>query len=150
MENIQINDWRKSIGLNLVQRPGEDILVKCIQTDGGSLHDMSMRELDESIVALSNYYLFLKSTIGDLASKIQYINDLIDRKCSEAAAKMTGGHFLERKALALSKDESLDKMNDKLNEFRAKIQLLEPVTDGIRTKLDIVRRIYDRRARERQ
>lgn len=150
MENIQINDWRKSIGISLVQRPAEDTLEKCIQVDGGTLNSMPMRELDESIVALSNYYLFLKATIGDLASRVQYINDLLDRKCSEAAAKMSGGHFLERKALALSKDTSLDKMNDKLNEYRAKIQILEPVTDGIKMKLDVVRRIYDRRAREKQ
>lgn len=148
MEDLQ-GAWRNAMGLNYILRPKEDVLERSIQVDGRTISTIPMSEFDDTLTSLSNYYMFLQASIGDIAAKIHHINEVLDRKCSEVASKMSGGHYLERKALALSKDEALDKLNTKLNEYRSKLELLRPVAEGVRMKLETLRRIYDRRARER-
>jgi hypothetical protein len=141
--------WRTNMGLNFILRPKEDVLEKSISMDGRSVSTAAMAELDDMLTTLSNYYLFLQSSVGEVAAKIHYINEVLDRKCSEAASKVQGGHYFERKALVLARDEKLNNMNDKLTEYRAKLEILKPIADGVKMKLETMRRIYDRRARER-
>jgi hypothetical protein len=100
------------------------------------------------MVTLANYNLFLNSQVGVLQARIDFLDETIESTMSASAAKIKGGHFQERKALANIGNEKIQAMQKSLLENRAKISIIKPITYSVKNKMDIIRRIYERRVRE--
>jgi len=143
----QIKKWQEDIGFAFIVRPGEDILKKIIGCDGVILNSVEMEELDNILMSLSNYYLFLQSTVGETSARVNYLKSELDKHTNVEAAKKTGGHFSERKALAMVDNSKLELLSSRLIEEQVKLEMLVHVSNGIKSKIDIIKKIYDRRVR---
>lgn len=138
------------MGLDFIKRPQEDKLRSAIELSTIQLDNMPLVDLDEFLLVLSNYYVFLGSEIGRLSARAKFLNDELQFKVSKKTSAIGGGTADERKALIVSLDESLSELNRKLTITRAKTQQLSPVYDAIKVKIDSLRRIYFRRTTEKR
>jgi hypothetical protein len=142
-----IAKWRMETGLDFIKRPDNDLLKQCIELDGRELKALSGEQLDEAILVLSNYYLYLRSESGAIAGRIETMEDVIASASCELLGSMQYSNAAERRAKAI-KEPQMAPIASRVKEERAKRALLEPVVEGIRTKIDVLRRILERRARE--
>lgn len=138
------------MGLEFIRRPQEDKLKTAIELSSIQLDNVPLVDLDEFLLILSNYYLFLGSQSGILAARARVLSDDINDKVAKRGAKIEGGTAHERRALIISTDEEMGRLNNRLLETRAKLSMLEPVYDAIKMKIDSLKRIYFRRTSERR
>ena len=64
------------------------------------------------------------------------------------AAKYGASHAKERRAIAISKDDKLQKQKAQLDNEQAKLEMLRPVCDTIKNKIYVMTRIYERRIKD--
>lgn len=140
--------WKSDIGLSFINRPDVDLLERSLKSNGQELSNYSFNELDSIMVALANYNVFLNYKIGETSARITYLTDALDNKISVQTSKVIGGHYYERKALVLSENKELEDMSRMIVLEKSKLNMLEPVMFSVRNKLEIVRKIYERRIRE--
>lgn len=141
----EISNWRKDVGLDFIKRPYKDKLESAITCSSNELDKMEMSELDELMIVLSNYHLFISSEIGRLSASIRFLDDKLNMSVAKKTAKMDKGTATERYALVIATSEDLSKENEKLTMARCKREQLYPIHDAIKIKLDIMKRIFFRR-----
>ena len=138
------------MGLDFIRRPQEDKLKTAIELSSIQLDNVPLSDLDEFLLVLSNYYLFLGSQMGVLSARARFLSDDVSDKVASRGAKMDGGTAHERRALIISTNEEIGKLNNRLLETRAKLSMLEPVYDAVKLKVDSLKRIYFRRTSEKR
>lgn len=144
----RMEKWRSNVGVNFIERPSEDILEKALVCDGKYVQTLEPDVLDEMLLVLSNYYLFLKNSLGEVHGKIGVLSNIFDRELSIETAKKEGGHYEERKALAMVEKKRLQELSDKLVEFKFQSDILLHTCDGVKSKIEVFKRVYDRRVRK--
>lgn len=145
----EIVKWTKMSGLDLITKPAEDALKKALELYDVGAEKLTMQDLDVMILALSNYLIYINLEIGKLTANANYLEDALTKQCTPLSSNYTARHFAERRAIALQKNPSLKEIDEQLIREKFKLDTIKPVADAIRTKVDSLRRVYDRKARER-
>jgi hypothetical protein len=145
----EISKWTKMSGLDMIDRPSEDVLRRALELYDVGAEKLTMSDLDLMILALSNYLIYINLEIGKLTANTNYLEDALTKQCTPLSSNYTARHFAERRAIALQKNPKLKEIDDQLIKEKFKLDTIRPVADAIRTKVDSLRRVYDRKARER-
>lgn len=116
---MSIRDWIDELKFNEIKRPQPEIVIEMLNSDFESEEDV---DYDKPILVLSNYYMFLKYQEGLISGRISYLLDEL----------RSGGQI----------DQDLLKME------KSKIAILRPVIEGIKNKIDVMRKIYDKQIRK--
>ena len=146
----EISNWRTKMGLDFITRPQEDKLKAAVELSTIQLDNMPLVDLDEFLLVLSNYYVYLGSEIGRLSARARFLSDELQYKVSNKTQSIGGGTAEERRSLIISLDEKLGDLSKTLTMTRAQIEQLNPVYDAIKMKLDSLKRIYFRRTSEKR
>lgn len=142
-----INRWREDTGLSFIKNEPEDILKTAIQLSATHLRDINLSDLDEYLLVLSNYYLFLQAQTGIISARVEYLEEEFNNELLLVASKFGATLAGERRALALSKQPELKEMQKALREEKAKLEMIKPAADAIRQKMYMLSKIYERRVK---
>jgi hypothetical protein len=146
----ELETWRRTTGLEYLAKPEEDMLKNALEMSPKKIVDLDLRDLDALLIILANYHVYLSAQLGVISAKVSFLEDQLLRVVGPVASKYSAGSAVERRAIAIQRaDESVKKMDGQLSTEKIKLEMLRPVCDAVRTKIDTMRRIYDRRARER-
>jgi hypothetical protein len=148
MSNISISDWRREAGLVYIENQDKNLLQDAIKFSAKEVKNVTLEELDELMLVLSNYYIYLYSELGVLIARVQMLDEAFDILVAPAASKFSASHVRERRAIAISKDKVLQDKKIILDRECAKLEMLRPVCDTIKNKIYIMSKIYDRRLRD--
>lgn len=143
-----ISDWRRKAGLIYIENQEENILKEAIKFSAPHLKTVNLEKFDELMLVLSNYYIYLYSEFGILSARVQHLEDAFDISAAPMAAKYGASHAKERRAIAISKDDKLQKQKAQLDNEQAKLEMLRPVCDTIKNKIYVMTRIYERRIKD--
>lgn len=138
------------MGLDFISRPGEDRLKSAIELSTIQMDNMHLSDLDEFLLVLSNYYLYLSSQYGMLMARLKVQGDILNSKVIAHSSKISTGTATERRALVIATNSEVAKINNSLLEIRAQVSMLEPVLEAIKIKIDSLKRIYFRRTSDRR
>lgn len=141
-----VEKWRTDMGLDFLVRPGEDSLKSALELST-NIDSLNLEELDETLLVLSAYHNFLSSQLGMLSARVAYLEDELDSKLNLRAAKYSAPSAAERRAIAISKDKGLLQTEENCIGERIKLNMLKPIVDSIRLKIDALKKIYERRGR---
>ena len=142
-----VSEWRRKAGLVYIENQGNDILEEAIKFSAPHLKTVNLEKFDELMLVLSNYYIYLYSELGILSARVQHLEEAFDIVTAPVAAKYGASHAKERRAIAISKHENLQKQKAQLDNEQAKLEMLRPVCDTIKNKIYVMTKIYDRRIR---
>ncbi len=143
----QIVAWRKNTGLDFIELGHKDILKEAIKISPTELRQISMPQFDELMLVLSNYYIYLQSELGILIARSEYLQEAFNNAVAPRASKYGASHAGERRAIAVSRDDNLIKMQSKVRVEKTKLEMLRPINDAVRQKMYVMSKIFDRRAR---
>lgn len=121
---MQEQKWIDEIGLTLIKRPLIDEVKTALEIEEPFDYsdDDARIAFDRAMMVLSNYYLFLQAELGAINGRISYLVDCIR--------------------------DNLEIDSEVLANEKAKGQKLRPILDGLRTKIDTMRKIYDMQIRK--
>jgi len=142
-----VADWRKKAGLVYIENQGNDILQEAIKFSAPQLKSVDLEQFDELMLVLSNYYIYLYSEFGILSARVRLLEDAFDIEVTPLATRYGASHAKERRAMAIAKNEKLQKQKAQLDNEQAKLEMLRPVCDTIKNKIYVMTKIYDRRVR---
>lgn len=145
----EIVNWQKTSGLDLIGKPSEDILRQALELYDVGAEKLTIQDLDLMLLSLSNYLIYMNAEIGKITANVNFLEDKLTKRCTPLTSSYTARHFAERRALAIEKKPELKEIDDMLVRERYKLDMIKPIADSIRVKVDSLRRVYDRRARER-
>lgn len=121
---MDIVKWKEDAGLALIGRPGIDLIKWAIQYEI-SPEDIKdedrVKEYDRVLLVLSNYFLYLQAECGTISARFSYALDM-----------RRNGEFVEE---------------DILMDGKAQLNILRPILDGLKIKIDSLRKIYDMQIR---
>ena len=126
----------------------EDILEYALKSTGSELNSIDMSELDDVMIALTNYNIFINAQLGRLNAQAEFLENNLNKQMAEKVSRMGNGGFAERKILAISTVDKFNESDNNIKMVRSKINMLQPISNSLRIKIDCVKRIYDRRARQ--
>ena len=142
----EIDQWREQSGLNYFVKPESDPLKRAIDLSV-NIDDLNMVEMDQTLLVLSNYHTYLSSQSGIIGARVLYLEDALNSKIDLKASRYTAPSAAERRAIAISRDEDMQLLKEKLNKEQTKQLMLRPIVDSIKLKIDALKKIYDRRGR---
>ena len=142
----EIDQWREQAGLNYFVKPETDPLKGAIDLSV-NIDDLDLVAIDKALLVLSNYHNYLSSQAGIIAARVMFLEDSLNSKIDLRAARYTQPTAAERRAIAVSKDENMQKLKERLTKEQTKQLMLRPIVDSIRLKIDALKKIYDRRGR---
>ena len=142
-----VSDWRREAGLVYIENQKIDLLRDAIKFSAQQVRSVTLEEFDELLLVLSNYYIYLHSQLGILSARVQHLEGVFDIDVAPIAAKYGASHARERRAIAIAKNEKLQKQKSQLDIEQAKLEMLRPVCDTIKNKIYVMSKIYDRRVR---
>lgn len=135
--------------LDLIIKPADDPLKAAIQFEPDDFDVVQPKELDRHLMVLTNYYSFVQSQLGIIGARLLYLEEQLNQKVNLRSHKFGASHASERRALAISKDEELKKLDVELAKEKAKSNMLTPIVFAIKNKIDSIKKIYDRKIREK-
>ncbi len=147
MSNKSVTDWRREAGLVYIENQQEDLLKEAIQFSAKEVRSITLEKFDELMLVLSNYYIYLYSQFGILAARVRHLEEAFDIEVAPLATKYGASHAKERRAIAISKNDLLQKKKVILDRECAKLEMIRPVCDTIKNKIYVMSKIYDRRVR---
>ena len=147
MSNKSIMDWRKEAGLVYIENQEVDLLQEAIKFSAREVGAINLEKFDELMLVLSNYYIYIHSQLGILSARVKHLEEAFDIEVAPIASKYGASHAKERRAIAISKHDILQKKKVILDRESAKLEMLRPVCDTIKNKIYVMSKIYDRRVR---
>jgi len=147
MSNKSVADWRREAGLVYIENQEVDLVKEAIQFSGREVRSINLEQFDELMLVLSNYYIYLHSQLGIISARVRHLEESFDIEVAPLASKYGASHAKERRAIAISKNEILQKKKIILDRETAKLEMLRPVCDTIKNKIYVMSKIYDRRVR---
>lgn len=138
-----IDAFKKYTGLAFISRPEEDEINKALKINKES----DGNELSNALLVLSNYLIYLKYEFAQINARVSWLREELNKGIlPDAAAMKTTYDRDERKYSALIKaDESWQNLSNTISAEKIKLDLLGPVLEGIKTKVDAVRTIIERK-----
>ncbi len=141
----EMQKWKEEIGMEAIQRPASDTLTEALSFSSRELSAVENDKLHDILMTLSNYYLFLQTQVGLLYSRLSYMKEMINKSSAAKASSMKVGGIDERRLLVVASDEALNKQDEQCMLLKAKLDILRPLADGIKVKIDSVQRILYRK-----
>lgn len=138
--------WREESGLNLFGRPEEDPLKKAVDL-AANIGDLSLEELDSTIIVLASYHNYLSSQVGIIGARVEYLEEAFNTNLDSRSARYSAPSAAERRAIAISKNEDLSNISKTLRKERSKQLMMKPLLDSVRLKIDALKKIYERKGR---
>lgn len=138
-----IDAFKKYTGLAFITRPEEDEINKALlinkESDGN--------ELANGLLVLSNYLIYLKYEFAQIHARVAFLRESLNKELMPVAAKMKTTYDKdERKYTALAAaDEANQTIAATIEAEKIKLDLIGPVLDGIKTKVDCIRTILERK-----
>lgn len=114
--------WMDDLCVSKLSCPEQDKIIEALNSDYFTDSSLDEIDLDIPIVVLSNYYMYLKFEEGKMAGRVSYLLD-----------SLRSGAEINQENL---KDE------------KAKLAILRPILDGLKNKIDVLRKIYDKQIRK--
>ncbi len=145
----EIAAWRKEMCLDMITKPEDDPLKAAVQFEPVDFDAVVPKEMDRHLMVLTNYYTFLQSQLGIISARTSYLEEQLNLKVNIRSQKFGASHASERRALAINKDAELMKLDGELGKEKAKFNMLNPIIIGIKNKIDSMKKIYDRKIRDR-
>lgn len=142
----EIEKWRNDMGFNFLVRPEQDTLKSALELST-NINNLNVEEIDKVLLVLSAYHSFLSSQLGMLDARVSYLEDELNSKLNLKASKYTAPSAAERRAIAISRDKDAAQLDKKLIKEKSKKNMLRPIVDSIRVKIDAIKKIYDRGGR---
>lgn len=144
-----LDAWKNEIGLNYVSRPG-DFLEEALNFSNESLASATPDELSEVLLCLANYYLYLQNESGHIYARLSVMRSKLDQSVYEDSWHNGNIYSLEeRRAKGISEDDMLISLNEKIIAEKAKLDIIKPVIDGLKVKIDSIQRIMFNRSKQR-
>jgi len=143
----EIAKWREETGLSFIRSDEDDVLKKAIQLSAGQIRNADLADLDENLLVLSNYYTFLQSQLGMISARVELLQEDFSNELLLVASKYGATLAGERRALALSKKPELKVKLKVLQAEKSKLEMIRPAADGIRQKMYMLSKVYDRRSK---
>lgn len=137
-----IEAFKKYTGLAYIGRPEEDEINKALKVNKES----DGNELANALLVLSNYFIYLKYEFSQIHARVAFMREELNKEIMPSAAKHKSYDKDERKYSALiNADESWQQLQNTIEAEKIKLDLLGPVLDGIKTKIDVLRTIIERK-----
>lgn len=144
-----LDAWKNDTGLNYISRPG-DFLEEAINFSNEDLANATPDELSEVLLCLSNYYLYLQNESGHIYARLSVMRSRLDQAIYEESWRNGTIYSLEeRRAKVVSENEDLAATNEKLLAEKAKLDIIKPVLEGLKTKIDSIQRIMFNKSKQR-
>ena len=144
----KISSWRKIVGLDFIKCPDKDPLKFALELSSSTIKNLPLEDIDEILLALSNYHIYLHSELCTIAARLLYLEDELNMLVAPVTSKLKGGHAMERRAIAICNSDKMLALNKQLLVEKAKFEMLKPVCETIRTKIFSLNKIYERRMKE--
>lgn len=148
----KVRSWGDQLGvlpININAPPNIDFVLNISSND---LKDMEFSEIDEVLLKISSYSLYLSAQASALSSRIMVLESDFNQKVNTATEKMLHQKsyktFSERYALAIRTSAELQKLQTKLVGLKAKLRLIEKLPQAIDNKLWSLRAMYKRKVNE--
>lgn len=122
---MEISKWRDETGISLIDKPETDVIKWALglnETPEDLGEENWLRQYNKAILVLSNYYLYLESECGLSVARFAYSLDL------------------KKNGVAVDEEVIMDN--------KAKMNILRPILDGLKNKIDALRKIYDMQIRK--
>jgi hypothetical protein len=142
----ELEAWKNKNLLNNIATPEVDPIKRALSI-GKELCDLPIQDIEDVLLVLSNYYVYLSSEIGHLSARINYLDGELMRIVS--GTHTNHKYFTEKRQAIVAEDAQAGKIDGTLILEKSKYEILKPIVDGLRFKIDAVKRIHDRRARSR-
>lgn len=137
-----IEAFKKYTGLAYIGRPEEDEINKALKVNKES----DGNELANALLVLSNYYIYLKYEFAQINSRVAYMREELNKEILPVAARHKSYDKEERRVTALvNADENWQAIGNTIEAEKIKLDLLGPVLEGIKTKVDSLRTVLDRK-----
>jgi hypothetical protein len=113
---------------------------------------IDLAELEEAILVLSRYSMFLTNEYNKARSRYKYFNMLYNDRLAKVfvAHKIEGRSKEERALVACQKDQELNGLREKVEEYQMKAERIEGLPVSINMHASILRDILKRRVGERR
>lgn len=144
----KISSWRGRVGLDFIKCPAKDPLKFALELGSSTIKNLPLEDIDEILLALSNYHIYLHSELGTITARVIYLENDLNMLVAPATSRLKGGHALERRAIAISANDKMIGLNKQLLAEKAKLEMLKPVCETIKTKIYSLNKIYERRLKE--
>jgi|SRR5690606_15903002 len=142
----EIGKWRESLGFEYFVKPEEDPLKRAIEL-ADTIDSESLADIDKALLVLSNYYSYLSSQYGIIGARVGYLQDELDYAVGARSLRVNVGSAVERKAVVVTKDDSLMELKKTLDKEKTKLTMIKPILDSVKVKIDSIKKVYDRRIR---
>lgn len=116
---MTIKDWLQDVGANEIKRPNVDVVMETLNSD--IFNDEQDVDVGKPLVILSNYFLYLKAQEGIIAGRVSYLLDAY------------------RSNIEIDQDD--------LTNEKAKLAIIRPIIDGVKNKIDVLKKILDKQIR---
>lgn len=136
-----IEAFKKYTGLAFIGRPEEDEINKALKMNKES----DGNELANALLVLSNYYIYLKYEFAQIHARVAYMREELNKELLPAAAKHKSYDKDERKYAVLINSESWQQLQNTIEAEKIKLDLLGPVLEGIKTKIEVLKTLIERK-----
>lgn len=147
-----MSGWINKTGLKSTHEPASNIDNLLSITVNG-LDKLANSEIDDLLLKITSYNLYLKSEKGSILAYISIMEDKRNRMLYSETQKVdTGNKYLskeEREAIVLSLHPEVAKLNNKLVLLRAKYSKIKDIVHGIDTIIQVIRMYYNRRINDK-
>lgn len=109
----EIETWKESTRISNISLGDTNEIKAAMGLGAKEISSFSLRELDESLIVLTNYLIYVSYEMGRLFAMVRFLESTDDRQ--------------------------------KLNIERVKLNIVKPVHDALKVKIDILKKIYDRK-----
>jgi hypothetical protein len=142
--------WTKRTLVYVTSTP--DKIKEILELPHKSFLTVPIEQLEESLMALSHYALFLSNEFNIARSRHKYFSMLFnDRLAKVFVANTIEGRSKEERAMtACQIDSELDKLRERVEEYKMKADRIEGLPISINVHVSIIRDIYKRRIGERR
>ena len=148
MDNVRkAAEWAKKNGLE-PPKETELNLEYIANAANSNLVNVPLEKLDEIILKINAYNLYLNATKGKLLARIGYVEDKVKRKLGVESSKLINKYKSkdEREAIALKMNEDLNSMNEKLLTLRSMYAHIKDIPYSIDAIIRSMTILYHRKA----
>jgi hypothetical protein len=145
----EINDFMDKIGAGNIQDPGLTI-EKIAQWTGQELEEMGLAELENLMITIASYNVYLKSQRSMLESKLSVLKARLSYLLG-LQTQIIQQKFMskeEKEAFALSQNAGLMSLRKECLDIEAKLLRLKDLPFSIDKELDMIKLKYTRRRDE--
>jgi len=146
-----INKWQSHCGLS-------DVIPNFLTTEYASafatldLNTMEIGAIEEFLMKLSSYNIFLKAEKGRVTARYKYINERLKRLLYiETQRLATVNKYMtkeEKEASAITQNSDICALKEEVMELEYKLDLIKDIPYAIDGKIDTIKTIYNRRIKE--